>query len=100
MRSVRFALTASLTAFLLGLASTIGVLLMWISPYGNTGALMLAGSLPGTALSFVALTLSTYPLPDRLLLRRGVMFLSLGLNCLPWVFLLGTILTSGFGPGD
>jgi hypothetical protein len=86
-------------AFLLGLTSTIGLLLMGLVPCGNTGAVMLAGSLPGTALSFVALTLSTYPLPDRLLLRRGMMFLSLGLNIFPWVFLLGFVMTVGLGPG-
>ena len=60
---------------------------------------MMMGSLPGTVLSFVALTLSTYGLPDWLFLRRSVMFLSLGLNCFPWVILLSFIMTVGFGPG-
>ena len=57
----------------------IGLLIALFSS-GASGAVMMAGSLPGTALSFVALTLSTYPLPERLLLRRSLMFLSLGLN--------------------
>jgi ABC-type transport system involved in multi-copper enzyme maturation permease subunit len=95
----RWALTSSVPALLLGVMSTIGLLLMWLYPPANTGALMLMGSLPGTVLSFVALTLSTYRLPDWLFLRRSVMFLSLGLNCFPWVILLSFIMTFGFGPG-
>jgi hypothetical protein len=97
---IRWALASSLLAFLLGLLSTIGLLLLLVLPRGAAGAVLLTGSFPGTALSFIALTLSTSPLPDWLLLRRSVMFLSLGLNCFPWVFLLGALMTFGFGPGD
>jgi hypothetical protein len=97
---IRSALTASFLAFLLGLIGTIGFVLSWLLPRRDFAAVMMMGSLPGTVLSFVALTLSTYPLPDRLLLRRTTMFLSLGLNCLPWVFLLGYFMTAGLGLGD
>jgi len=92
---IRSAVGASLIAFLLGLISMVGFLMIWLVPRGIAGALMLMGSLPGVVLSFVALTLSTYTLPERFLLRRSIMFLSLGLNCFPWVFLIGALMIFG-----